>query len=134
MIRWNILLLHQWPKAVKCYMQIYKKKPITDIFQKIWPQVQSRDVEKYILTQQTFQRCFDVGFRLIWRRDVYNVKLTLSISTLIWTTLDKVVIFNVGLYKVKPRRINVVNMTTKKWKNKLRVKNIIILLIFNIII
>ena len=64
----------------------------------------------------------------------YNVKLTLSISTLIWTTLDKVVIFNVGLYKVKPRRINVVNVTTKKWKNKLRVKNIIILLIFNIII
>ena len=69
-------------------MQIYKKNSITDIFQKIWPQVQSRDVEKYILTEQTFQRCFDVGFRLIWRRDVVQRQIN-------------VVYFNVDLNNVR---------------------------------
>ena len=64
-----------------------------------------------MVSQQTFQHCFNVVFRLIWRRDVAqrqiniettlctstlefttlnNVKSTLSISTLIWTTLDNV--------------------------------------------
>ena len=57
-----------------------------------------------------------------------NVDSTLSISTLILTTLGNVetnvVIFNVDLHNVDPRRNNVVNMTMK---NKLRLKNIIIL-------
>ena len=64
-----------------------------------------------ISTQQTFQRRFNVAFRLIWRRDVAqrqinvettlrtstmksttfnNVETTLCISTLNWTTLDNV--------------------------------------------
>ena len=38
------------------------------------------------ITQQTFQRRFDVAFRLIWRRDVaqrqINIETTLCISTL----------------------------------------------------
>ena len=45
------------------------------------------------LTQQTFQRRFNVAFRLIWRRDVAtfnNVETTLCISTLNWTTLGNV--------------------------------------------
>ena len=41
---------------------------------------------------------------------------------------NNVVIFNVDLHNVEPRRNNVVNMTIK---NKLRVKNIMILLSFN---
>ena len=57
-------------------------------------------------SQQIFKCCFSIVFRLIWRRDVVqrqinfettlctstlsNVKLTLSVSTLIWTTLDNV--------------------------------------------
>ena len=62
-------------------------------------------------SQQTFQRRFNVAFRLIWRRDVAqrqinvettlrtstlksttfnNVETTLCISTLNWTTLDNV--------------------------------------------
>ena len=62
-------------------------------------------------SQQTFQRRFNVAFRLIWRRDVAqhqikvettlctstlkfttfnNVETTLYISTLNWTTLDNV--------------------------------------------
>ena len=65
----------------------------------------------YELTQQTFQRRFNVVFRLIWRRDVAqrqinvettlctstlkfttfnNVETTLCFSTLIWTTLGNV--------------------------------------------
>ena len=52
------------------------------------------------ITQQTFERRFDVAFRLIWRRDVAqrqitlkfttlnNVETTLCISTLNWTKLD----------------------------------------------
>ena len=58
------------------------------------------------ISQQTFQRGFNVVFRLIWRRDITqrqiniettlctstlnNVESTLYISTLIWTTLDNV--------------------------------------------
>ena len=63
------------------------------------------------LTQQTFQRRFNVAFRLIWRHDITqrqinvettlrastlksttfsNVETTLCISTLNWTTLDNV--------------------------------------------
>ena len=66
-------------------------------------------VKKNVSTQQTFQRCFNVVIRLIWRRDfgqcqinvektfctstlefaaLDNVESTLSISTLIWTTLN----------------------------------------------
>ena len=45
---------------------------------------------------------------------------------------NNVLIFNVDLHNVDPRRNNVLNMTIKKKKkNKLRVKNIIILLSFN---
>ena len=65
----------------------------------------------WIGSQQTFQRRFNVAFRLIWRRDVAqrqinvettlhtstlksttfnNVETTLCISTLNWTTLDNV--------------------------------------------
>ena len=64
-----------------------------------------------IVTQLTFLRCFNVVFRLIWRRDVAqrqinvetmlctstsefttlnNFESMLFISTLIWTTLDRV--------------------------------------------
>ena len=64
-----------------------------------------------VLTQQKFQRCFNVVFWLIQRRDVEqrqinvettlcisalefttwnNVQSTLCISTLIWTTLDNI--------------------------------------------
>ena len=67
-----------------------------------------------VTTQQTFQSCFNVDFRLIWCRDVAqhqinveinestlclwrleyatlnNVESMLSISKLIWTTLDNV--------------------------------------------
>ena len=43
------------------------------------------------ITQQTFQRRFNVGFRLIWRRDVaqrqINIETTLFISTLNLTAL-----------------------------------------------
>ena len=45
-------------------------------------------------TQRTFQRRFNVVFRLIWRRDVAqrqsNVETTLSTSTLKFTTLNNV--------------------------------------------
>ena len=47
-----------------------------------------------IPSQQTFQRCFDVVFWLIWRRDEgqpqINVETTLCISTLEFTTLNNV--------------------------------------------
>ena len=64
-----------------------------------------------VISQQTFQRCFNVVFRLVRRRDVRprqinveptlciltleftmsnNVESMLCISTLIWTTLDNV--------------------------------------------
>ena len=46
------------------------------------------------LSQETFQRCFNVVFWLIQRRDggqhQINVGTTLCISTLIWTTLGNV--------------------------------------------
>ena len=45
-----------------------------------------------VKSQQTFQRRFNVVFRLIWRRDVaqrqINVETTLRISAMNWTTLD----------------------------------------------
>ena len=41
------------------------------------------------------------------------------------------VIFNVNLHNVEPLRNNIVNMTINKMKNKLGVKNIIILFSFN---
>ena len=68
-------------------------------------------IKSQIFCQQTFQRCFNVVFRLIWRCDVAqrqinvettlwmsklkfttlnNVESTLPILTLIWTTLGNV--------------------------------------------
>ena len=48
----------------------------------------------YYLTQKTFQRRFNVVFRLIWRRDFaqrqINVETTLCTSTLKFTTLNNV--------------------------------------------
>ena len=48
----------------------------------------------YYLTQKTFQRRFNVVFRLIWRRDFaqrqINVERTLCTSTLKFTTLNNV--------------------------------------------
>ena len=90
------------------------------------------------LSQQTFQRCFSVVLRLIWRRDVaqrqIKVETTLCTSTLEFTTLSNVEstfyfnvdlnnvrqrrhnvdIFNVELHNVEPRWNNVVNMTIEK--------------------
>ena len=46
------------------------------------------------ITQQIFHRCFNFGFRLIWRRDVVqrqiNVETTLFTTTLKFTTLNNV--------------------------------------------
>ena len=68
-------------------------------------------IKFFLVTQQTFQRLFNVAFKFIGRRDVAqrqikveatlctstlkfttfnNVKTTLCISTLNWTTLDNV--------------------------------------------
>ena len=68
-------------------------------------------IKFFLVTQQTFQRLFNVAFRFIGRRDIAqrqikveatlctstlkfttfnNVKTTLCISTLNWTTLDNV--------------------------------------------
>ena len=66
--------------------------------------------------QQTFERHFNVVFRLIWRRDVaqrqINVKTTFSTSTLKFTTSKNVEstlsIVNVDLNNVSQRRNNVV--------------------------
>ena len=70
-----------------------------------------RIIANELATQQTFQRQFDVVFRLIWRRNVAqrqinveatlctstlkfttwnNIETTFCFSTLIWTTLDNV--------------------------------------------
>ena len=68
------------------------------------------EISKGVTTQQTFQRRFNVVFRLIWRCDVAqrqinvetlcawtlkfttfnNVETTFSISMLNWTTLDNI--------------------------------------------
>ena len=74
----------------------------------IWNKIELSELH---IAQQIFQRRFNVGFRLIWRRDVPqrqinvettlctstlkfttlgNVETTLCISTLNWTTLDNV--------------------------------------------
>ena len=90
------------------------------------------------VTQQTFQRCFNVVFWLIRRRDLgqrqFNVETTLyismlefatwnnvesmlCISALIRTTLDNVEItlsFSTSSYNVGKRRNNVVKMTISK--------------------
>ena len=108
-----------------------------------------------VSSQQTFQRCFNV-VRLIWRRDVaqrqINLETTLCTSTLefttlnsvesmlyiamlIWTTLDNVettLSFSTSIYTT----LSHVETTLwiwplEKWKNKLWVKNIIILLSFH---
>ena len=80
------------------------------------------------MTQQTFQRCFNVVVRLIWRSDIgqrqNNVETTLEFKTLdrinvIYFYVDlhnvrqhrnNVVIFNVDFRNVGQRRNNVVNM------------------------
>ena len=52
------------------------------------------EISKGVATQQTFQRRFNVVFRLIWRCDVtqrqINVKTKLGTSTLKFTTLNNV--------------------------------------------
>ena len=61
--------------------------------------------------QQTFQRRFNVAFRLKWRRDVaqrqINVETTLCTSALKFTNFNNVVYFNVELNNVRQRRNNV---------------------------
>ena len=85
-------------------------------------------------TQQTFQRCFNVVFWLIWRRDVEqrqinaettlcistlefttsnNVESTLRISTLMWTTLDNV---EATLSFSTSSFTTLVNVETMLWK------------------
>ena len=80
------------------------------------------------LGQQTFQRCFDVGFRLIWCRDLIQRQINVAYLNVDLNNVrhrrNNVVTFNIDLHNVEPRRNNVVNMTIK---NKLRVKSIIIL-------
>ena len=87
----------------------------------------------YFLTKQTFQRYFNVAFWLMRRIDVgqrqIDIEATLCISTLefttsnnvestlTWTTLDNVVIFNLEHYNVGKHRKKVVEMTVSK-KNK----------------
>ena len=48
----------------------------------------------FVAMQQTFERRFNVAFRLMWRRDVaqpqINVETTLRLSTLKFTTLSNV--------------------------------------------
>ena len=95
-----------------------------------------------LISQQTFQRCFNVVFWLMRRRDVgqrqINIETTLCISTLKFTTSNNVestlcistvdmnnvgqrqnnvVIFNVEFYNFGKRRNNVVKMTAST-KNK----------------
>ena len=86
------------------------------------------------LSQQTFQRCFNVIFWLIWRHDVgqgqinfettlcissfqfampNNVESTLRISTLMWTTLNNVettLTFSTSSF------IKLINVETTLWK------------------
>ena len=46
---WNVVLLYQWSKVGKRYMQIYwKLHSLTGIFQRIWLQIQNSDIEKCI--------------------------------------------------------------------------------------
>ena len=85
-------------------------------------------------TQQTFQRCFNVVFWFMWRRDVgqrqinnettscistlkcttsNNVESTLCISTLTWATLDNVettLLFSTSGFTT------LVNVETTLWK------------------
>ena len=109
-----------------------------------------------IVSQQTFQRCFNVTPRLIRRRDVgqrqinvkvtlctstfefstlNNVESTLSISKLIWTTLGNIettLSFSTSIYTTLSHvETTLWYITIKKMKNKLRVENMIILLSFN---
>ena len=87
--------------------------------------------------QQTFQRRFNVAFRLIWRRDVtqrqINVETTLCFSTLNWTTLDNVettLSFSTSIFTT----LGNVETTLQIWlfekKLKPRFKNKIIFLSF----
>ena len=101
------------------------------------------------ITQQTFQRRFNVVFRLIWRRDVaqrqINVATTfryilfntvetiLCLSTLNWTMLDNVEITLSFLTSIFTTLGNV-ETTLRIWpfekEIKLRFKNKIIFLTF----
>ena len=86
------------------------------------------------LSQQTFQRCFNVIFWLIWRHDVgqgqinvettlcissfqfampNNVESTLRISTLMWTTLNNV---ETTLSFSTSSFIKLINVETTLWK------------------
>ena len=92
------------------------------------------NLSKPDVSQQTFQRCFNVVFRLIWPRDVAqrqtNVEGTLCTSNVGIYNIEQrrinVVYFNVDMNNVRERgnnvgqhRNNVVNMNTcKKDKNK----------------
>ena len=70
-----------------------------------------------VLSQQTFQRLFNVVFWLMWRHDVrqrhINVETTLCISTLTWTTLDKV---ETALSCSTSSFTTLVNVKTTLWK------------------
>ena len=85
------------------------------------------------ITQQTFQRRFDVAFRLIWRRDVAQRQINVEIYNVEqrWNNVvyfnfelnnvrplwNNVVIFNVDFDNVGKRRNNVANRTI--WKKTL---------------
>ena len=105
----------------------------------------------YVLTQQTFERRFNVVFRLIWRRDVAIRQINVEYGNVEIYNLDQrrikvayskvdlknvrqrrnnIVIFNVDFHNVGQRRNNVVNMTIWKKNIKPPVKNKIIFLSF----
>ena len=108
------------------------------------------------VSQQTFQRRFNVVFRLIWRRGVAqseinvettlctstlkfttlnNVEITLCVSTLSWTTLDNVettLSFSKSIFTTSDNVETTLRIWPfkKKKENKPRLKNKIIILSF----
>ena len=144
-------LINHWPDIDKIYLNA--KNPFEAKYQLLINQRENASIKYY---QQTFQRCFNVVFRLIWRRNVVqhqinvettlctsrfgfttlsNVEPTLAISTLIWTTLGNVeatLSFSMSIYITLSHIETTLRIwPLKKWKNKLWGKNIIILLSFD---
>ena len=72
----------------------------------------------------------NVGIYNVEQRRINVVYLDIALNNF-RQRRNNVAISNVNLRNVEPRRNNVVNMSIKKMKNKLGVKNIIILLSFN---